>query len=74
MTPEQSRAARAWVEMSQDELAAAAGVSNSTVRDFEAGRRKPIGATLAAMRAALEAKGIAFVDDAETLGIVARKG
>jgi DNA-binding transcriptional regulator YiaG len=54
------------------ELAAAAGVSLSTVRDFEAGRRVPIGATLAAMKAAMEAKGIAFVDDAETLGITKR--
>jgi DNA-binding transcriptional regulator YiaG len=59
--------------MSQDELASVAKVSNSTVRDFEAGRRKPIQATLAAMRAALEAKGVAFVDDEETWGITAAK-
>lgn len=73
MSPEQSRAARAWLDMSQDQLAAAAGVSNSTVRDFEAGRRKPIGVTLAAMRAVLEAKGIAFVDGEGTSGIAVKK-
>lgn len=73
MTPEQSRAARGWLDMGQDELAAAAGVSNSTVRDFEKGRRVPVRATLAAMRAALEARGIAFVDDGETCGITVAK-
>ncbi len=62
MTPEQSRAARAWLDWSQDELAAKASVSLSTVRDFEKARRVPIPNNLTAMRAALEAAGIAFVD------------
>ena len=73
MTREQCRAARGWLDWGHKELAAAAGVSLSTVRDFEAGRRVPIGATLKAMQAALEAEGIAFVDDAETLGVAVRK-
>ena len=72
MTPEQSRAARGWLDWGQQELADAAGVSLSTVRDFEKGRRTPIGVTLAAMRAALEKAGIAFVEG-ETLGITATK-
>jgi len=42
MSPEQSRAARAWLDWSQDDLASAARVSLSTVRDFEKGRRVPI--------------------------------
>lgn len=62
MTPEQSRAARAWLDWSQDELAAKASVSLSTVRDFEKGRRVPIANNLTAMRVALEGAGIAFVD------------
>jgi DNA-binding transcriptional regulator YiaG len=62
MTPEQSRAARAWLDWAQDELAAKASVSLSTVRDFEKGRRVPIANNLGAMRAALESAGIAFVD------------
>lgn len=73
MTPEQSRAARGWLDLGQLELAEAAGVSHSTVRDFEKGRRVPIGATLSAMKAALETRGIAFVDDGETLGIAVAK-
>ena len=58
----------------QQELADAAHVSLSTVRDFEKGRRVPIANNLAAMQAALEARGIAFVDDAETSGVSIKKG
>jgi DNA-binding transcriptional regulator YiaG len=68
MTPDQCRAARGWLDWSQPDLASAAHVSLSTVRDFEKGRRVPIANNLAAMKAALEAKGIAFVDGA-ALGI-----
>ena len=60
LAPEQSRAARAWLEWSQEELASKAGVSMSTVRDFEKGRRAPIKNNLAAMRMALEAEGMRF--------------
>jgi DNA-binding transcriptional regulator YiaG len=61
MTPEQCRAARGWLDWSQDDLAIAAHVSQSTVRDFEKGRRAPIANNLAAIRAVLEAAGIVFV-------------
>lgn len=64
MMPEQSRAARAWLDWSQEELAAKASVSLSTVRDFEKGKRVPIANNLSAMRAALETVGIDFVDGA----------
>ena len=64
MSPEQSRAARAWLDWSQDQLAAKAPVSLSTVRDFEKGRRVPIANNLTAMRVALETDGITFVDSA----------
>ena len=69
MTPEKCRAARGWLEWSQEYLATAANVSFSTVRDFEKGRRVPIPNNLGAIKAALEAQGIVFVDSGETCGI-----
>ena len=66
MTPEQCRAARAWLDMSQTDLAKAAKVSQSTVKDFESGSRTPIPSTQTAMQAVLEREGIGFssaVDD-----------
>lgn len=68
MSPEQCRAARGWLDMSQEELAKAAAVGLSTVRDFEKGRRVPIGNNLAAIHTALEKRGIRFLDG-ETWGI-----
>ncbi|MGB7599249.1 MAG: helix-turn-helix transcriptional regulator [Candidatus Sulfotelmatobacter sp.] len=73
MTPEQCRAARAWLGLSQDDLASAANVGNSTIRDFEAGRREPIANNLAAIQAVLEKKGISFVDGGKTSGIAFSK-
>ena len=59
--PEQSRAARAWLDWSQDDLAQRAHVSLSTVRDFEKGRRTPIKNNLDAMRLALELAGVTLL-------------
>ena len=63
MIPAQSRGARALLNWSQPELAEASGVSISTVRDFETGKRNPIGNNLAAMRAALEGAGVLFIEE-----------
>jgi transcriptional regulator with XRE-family HTH domain len=61
MTPGQCRAARAFLDISQPDLAKAANVGVSTVRDFEAGRRAPMANNLRAIQAAFEALGILFV-------------
>jgi DNA-binding transcriptional regulator YiaG len=73
MTPEQCRAARAWLGLLQDDLATAAGVGLSTLRDFEKGKRNPIGNNRAAIQAVLESKGISFVDGEGTSGITYAK-
>ena len=65
MTPEQCRAARAFVNLTQPALAKMAGVSPSTLRDFEAGRRTPIANNLAAIRTALETAGVSFLDEGD---------
>ncbi|HWB46273.1 MAG TPA: helix-turn-helix transcriptional regulator [Hyphomicrobiaceae bacterium] len=60
MVKEQCRAARGWLGWSQQELAAAASVGLSTIKDFEAGNRTPIANNLAAIQTALEKQGISF--------------
>ena len=71
LSPEQSRAARGWLDWSQDELARRANVALSTVRDFERGRRTPIANNLIAMRDAFAAAGIYMFgsEDGQPLGI-----
>jgi transcriptional regulator with XRE-family HTH domain len=62
MNPEQSRAARGLLDWSQAELAARSNLSESTIRDFEKGRRVPSINNLAAIRRALELAGVEFID------------
>jgi transcriptional regulator with XRE-family HTH domain len=61
LLPEQVRAARGLLDWSQGGLATHASVSISTVKDFEAGRRSPMPANMAAIRGALEAAGVDFI-------------
>lgn len=70
MTPGQCRAARAFLEISQPELATAANVGVSTVRDFEAGRRTPMTNNLKAIQAELEKRGVRFVDENGACGVL----
>jgi transcriptional regulator with XRE-family HTH domain len=57
LIPAQARAARAWLNLNQAELAKMASLGLSTLKDFEAGKRVPIQNNLVALRQALEAAG-----------------
>lgn len=67
MTPAQCRAARAMIDWSQQDLADVAKVGNATIRNFESGRTTPQHSTLQVLRSALEAAGVSFQGDGETL-------
>jgi transcriptional regulator with XRE-family HTH domain len=63
ITPAQCRAARALLIMTQGRLAELSRVSKRTIVHFEAGQRRPIPASLQAIRQALEAAGVEFTPD-----------
>lgn len=68
LTPGQCRAARGLIDWTQEELAEKAGVSRSTVRDFEKGRHDLHRASAAVIRTALEAAGVVLITPGDGLG------
>ena len=58
ITPAQCRAARALLDWSQLDLAKAAHLGPSTIRDFEKGRRVPTHNNLLGIRIAVEDAGV----------------
>jgi transcriptional regulator with XRE-family HTH domain len=62
ITASQIRAARGLLDWSQQQLATTANVGLSTIRSFETGKRVPIVNNLHAIRTALEAAGVIFID------------
>lgn len=75
LTPAQSRAARGLLDWSQSELGQKSNLSESTVRDFEKGRRVPSINNLAAICGAMEAAGIEFIaENGGGAGVRLRKG
>ncbi len=70
LTEAQCRAARGLLDWTQDTLAGSAGVSRSTVRDFEAGRHQLHPATRRRIITALETAGVLFIAaDSEGAGV-----
>lgn len=74
LCPEQCRAARGLLDWSQEQLATAAGVSRSTIRDFEGQRHELQRSSEALVVAALEQAGVRFLDrDSEGPGVRLRE-
>ena len=63
ITPGQCKAARALLELTQGELADAATLGLSTIVDFEKQRRQVSVVAIRAIRQALAARGIEFIDE-----------
>ncbi|WP_128970958.1 helix-turn-helix domain-containing protein [Bradyrhizobium tropiciagri] len=63
ISPAQLRAARAWLNWSQAELAKAAGVAKTVVNRYEQGYSVPHAESLRKVQGALEAAGIRFEFD-----------
>ena len=61
-TPNQIKAARMLLEMSQQELAAAANVSHTTIEMFESKKTRPRAETMERIVDALRARGIEFTN------------
>lgn len=71
MSPEQCRAARAWLKLSMEDLATSAGVAITSVRNFEGHQLSRLSTAAAAMQSALERRGVFFLKDE---GIIIPKG
>ena len=61
ISPEQCRAARALLDMTQPTLASKAGLGLSTIVDFERVRRPVSTTAIQAVKKALEHAGVAFI-------------
>jgi transcriptional regulator with XRE-family HTH domain len=73
--PEQCRAARGLLDWTQERLAETAGVSRSTVRDFESRRHELHRSTEALLIEALELAGVCLLpSDREGPGVRLRGG
>jgi transcriptional regulator with XRE-family HTH domain len=63
ITPGQCKAARALLELTQGELADVATLGLSTIVDFEKQRRQVSVVAIRAIRQALAARGVEFIDE-----------
>jgi transcriptional regulator with XRE-family HTH domain len=61
--PAQVRAGRALLDLTQPELASAAGIGLSTLVDFERSRRQVSPQSIRALRVALERAGVQFISE-----------
>lgn len=72
ITPGQCRAARALLDLSQKQLADAAGVSLRTVQGFERGDRVLQSLAMSAVERVFQSEGIVFVGQSGWIGVKIR--
>ena len=71
---EQIKAARAWLDLTQGDLATAAKVAQKTLADFERGVTLPHDRTLRDIQITLESLGVEFIfEDHKGVGVKIRK-
>lgn len=70
ITLQQCKAARNLLEWSQIDLSKNSKVSEPTIANFERGKGNPIHRTLDDIKRAFEEKGIKFINDDESVGVV----
>lgn len=68
LSPAQCRAARGLLDWSQEQLALAAGLSRSTVRDFESGRHEPHRSSVTLILLTLAGQGVEPVPAGDGVG------
>lgn len=73
ITAAQLRAARALINITQDDLAIAAGVATKTIATFEAEGSAPRWATVEKLQAALESVGVVFIETDNGAGVILRE-
>ena len=73
ITPEQCRAARAILDISQKALADASGVSLTTIKEFEMGKREPKAYVLQALMVILTNRNIRLIEDETQTGVAIAK-
>jgi transcriptional regulator with XRE-family HTH domain len=67
ITPEQIRAGRALLGITQSELAERAGISTTGLNNIERGNADPKASTLRAIEAALNDGGVIFLADGQSI-------
>lgn len=74
ITPEQCRAARALVQLSQKQLAEESCVSLRSIQGFEANERTLQSLAVSSIERVFIARGVSLVEDSDRVGVCIERG